>query len=125
MASVRVLRPSHLRLFTYVSLMLAAVLLVWPIYPPDPLWSLRQGWGFGPSPGGTRVVTPVSALVSGQSLGDGGDRWQLGMGLILTGLGIGAGLANAARGKAKRKLASKRSHGDDLLDLGDRAGLQP
>jgi hypothetical protein len=38
------------------------------------------------------IVAPIGALISGDSVGDGGDRLQLAMGLFLLGLAVGAGL---------------------------------
>lgn len=85
--------PSRQRLLAWSALMGAAVLLLWPIAPDTPLWELAGVLGGGGSM--DVVTTPVSALWSGESFGDGGDRLQLAVGLILfgtaLGLGIGAG----------------------------------
>jgi len=43
------------------------------------------------------IVTPIGALISGESAGDGGDRLQLAAGLFLLGLAVGAGLTSVNR----------------------------
>jgi hypothetical protein len=45
----------------------------------------------------TDVITPIGALISRESVGDGGDRLQLAGGLFLLGLAVGAGLRSGHR----------------------------
>ena len=90
--------PISLRRIVWVCLFGAVVLLVWPIAPDTPLWDMPGVFGGGSS--GVEfadIVTPISALVSGESLGDGGDRLQLAVGLLLLGFTLGAGLASVPR----------------------------
>jgi hypothetical protein len=74
------------------------VLLLWPIAPDTPLWDMPGVFGGGqPGVQPADIVTPIGALISGESVGDGGDRFQLGAGLFLLGLAVGTGLKSASR----------------------------
>ena len=84
------LTPPSSRWIAWVSLIGAVLLLLWPIAPDTPLWDMPGVFGGGrPDVESTDVVTPIGALISGDSLGDGGDRLQLAGGLILLGLAAG------------------------------------
>jgi len=76
----------------------AMVLLLWPIAPDTPLWDMPGVFGGGrPGVESADVITPIGALISGESVGDGGDRLQLAGGLFLRGLAVGAGLRSGHR----------------------------
>ncbi len=84
------LSPPSSRWIAWVSLIGAVLLLLWPIAPDTPLWDMPGVFGGGrPGVESADVVTPIGALISGDSLGDGGDRLQLAAGLILLGLAAG------------------------------------
>ena len=87
------LSPFTSRWIAWASVIGAVVLLLWPIAPDTPLWDM-PGVFRGGRPGveSANVVTPIGALISGDSVGDGGDRLQLAGGLFLLGLAVGAGL---------------------------------
>lgn len=96
--------PLVLRRMAWAGLLGAAVLLLWPIAPDTPLWEM-PGIGGGGSPGADLgdIVTPIGALISGHSLGDGGDRLQLALGLLLLGFAGGVGLASTLRKRTRPK----------------------
>ena len=86
------------RWIAWASLIGAVVLLLWPIAPDTPLWDMPGVFGGGrPDVEPAAIVTPIGALISGESVGDGGDRLQLAGGLFLLGLAVGAGLRSGHR----------------------------
>jgi len=90
--------PRSFRWMAWAGLIAAAVLLLWPIAPDTPLWDMPGVFGGGrPGIESVDVVTPIGALISGASLGDGGDRLQLAGGLLLLGLALGAWLTTRHR----------------------------
>jgi hypothetical protein len=92
------LPPLLSRWIAWASLIGAMVLLLWPIAPDTPLWDMPGVFGGGrPGVESADVITPISALISGESVGDGGDRLQLAGGLFLLGLAVGAGLRSGHR----------------------------
>jgi hypothetical protein len=86
------------RWIAWASLIGAVVLLLWPIAPDTPLWDMPGVFGGGRSGvESADIVTPIGALISGDPVGDGGDRLQLAGGLFLLGLAVGAGLRSGHR----------------------------
>lgn len=84
------------RTIGWICLLAAILLLLWPIAPDTPLWD-QPGVGNPAILLDEDVVTPIGALIGRHPLGDGGDRLQLGMGLVLLGVGLGALLAAGPR----------------------------
>jgi hypothetical protein len=92
------LSPLPSRSIAWASLIGAVVLLLWPIAPDTPLWDMPGVFGGGrPGVESADIVTPIGALISGESVGDGGDRLQLAGGLFLLGLAVGVGLRSGNR----------------------------
>lgn len=89
------MKPSKVRVLALVSLVLGALLLVWPSTPGVALWDLPGMAGGGTFSG--EVASPFTFLIGGRPLVDGWDRLQLSAGLVLVGVSIGAGLAVRTR----------------------------
>lgn len=97
-SSFMALSPRFLSLTAWASLVGAVVLLLWPIAPDTPLWDMPGVFGGGrPGVESADIVTPIGALISGDSVGDGGDRLQLAGGLFLLGVAVGAWLRSGHR----------------------------
>jgi hypothetical protein len=108
------LSPPPSRWVAWASLIGAIVLLLWPIAPDTPLWDMPGVFGGGrPGVESADVITPIGALISGESLGDGGDRLQLAGGLFLLGLAVGVGWRSdhQRRTQAVRDEAFVEPHG--------------
>jgi hypothetical protein len=84
------------RTIAWISVLAGILLLLWPIAPDTPLWE-QPGAGNPAILLDEDVVTPIGALIGGDPIGDGGDRLQLGMGLLLLGAGLGALVASGSR----------------------------
>ena len=101
------------RQLAWMSLLGAVILLLWPISPETALWDLPGVFGGG-TERGVDVVTPIGALMSGDSIGDGGDRLQLAAGLILLGFGLGSGLATGGLRSPTARIRPEKSDLDTL-----------
>jgi hypothetical protein len=113
------LSPFTYRWIAWASVIGAVVLLLWPIAPDTPLWDMPGVFGGGrPGVESANVVTPIGALISGDSVGDGGDRLQLAGGLFLLGLAVGAGLRSGDR----RRMPAE---GDESVVLESHGFYQP